>query len=307
MDWKIAKQDFKAYLQFERSLAENTIKAYLTDLVKLERYYSEDEGAKTPEQLTKEDLEAFMATVASAVQSPHTLARILSSIKAFYKYLLMDDKIEDDPTELLEGPKLSRKLPSVLSVDEINQMIAAIDHSTPAGQRLRPMIEVLYGCGLRVSELVNLKKSDLHLEVDYIRVIGKGNKERLVPIGGSAKEQLQTYIEGVRRHQEAKPGKEDYIFLNKFGNPISRISVFTAIKDLAREANIKKEISPHTFRHSFATHLVDGGANLRAVQQMLGHESITTTEIYTHLSRDYLKETLLMYHPRYKTKGQMDG
>lgn len=307
MDWKIAKRDFKAYLQFERSLAENTISAYLHDLAKLERYYSEDAGAKTPGRLTSEDLEAFMADVASTIQSPHTLARILSSIKAFYKYLLMVDKIEDDPTELLEGPKLSRKLPSVLSVEEINQLIDAIDHSTPAGQRLRPMIEVLYGCGLRVSELVNLKKSDLHLEVDYIRVIGKGNKERLVPIGGSAREQLQTYINGVRRHREAKPGKEDYIFLNKFGNPISRISVFTAIKELAREAHIKKEISPHTFRHSFATHLVDGGANLRAVQQMLGHESITTTEIYTHLSREYLKETLLMYHPRYRNKGYMDG
>ena len=306
MNWQSAIRGFKSYLQFEKSLADNSVSAYISDLNKLRLYFEDREKPLSPDKLSPADLREFVGAAANYLDSPSSQARLLSGIRAFYKFLLLENEINDDPTELLEGPKLKRKLPSVLSPDEITQMIAAIDHSTMKGQRLRVMIEVLYGCGLRVTELTTLKKSDLYLESDYIRVIGKGNKERLVPIGDSAKVELQRYLDTVRNHQEAQYGMEDFIFLNRFGKPISRISVFTAIKELARMAGIEKNISPHTFRHSFATHMVNGGANLRAVQQMLGHESITTTEIYTHLSRDYLRDTLLMYHPLYRKKKRSD-
>lgn len=302
MNWEICIRGFKAYLQFEKSLADNSVAAYLNDLRKLRSFFDLAEAGKGPDELTSQDLSRFVTTIAEFLPSPGSQARMLSGIRAFYKYLLLENIVEDDPTELIEGPRLKRKLPSVLSVQEIEEMIASIDHSRLKGQRLRVMIELLYGCGLRVSELTGLKRSDLHLDEGYIRVIGKGNKERLIPIGASAAEQLQRYLDSVRVHQEAKHGFEDFIFLNRFGRNISRISVFTAIKALAQDAGIKKDVSPHTFRHSYATHMVNGGANLRAVQQMLGHESITTTEIYTHLSRDYLRDTLMMYHPRYQKK-----
>ncbi len=300
MDWKSCIHGFKAYLQFEKSLADNSVAAYLSDLQKLRSFFDLPQGGKSPDELSSADLSRFVKAIAEFMPSPSSQARMLSGIRTFFKYLLLENIVDDDPTELLEGPRLKRKLPSVLSVQEIEEMMAAIDHSTLKGQRLRVMIELLYGCGLRVSELTGLRRSDLHLDVDYIRVIGKGNKERLVPIGASAAAQLQRYLDTVRVHQEAQRGFEDFIFLNRFGKKISRISVFTAIKDLAKEAGIRKVISPHTFRHSYATHMVNGGANLRAVQQMLGHESITTTEIYTHLSRGYLRDTLMMYHPRYR-------
>ncbi len=302
MDWESCIRGFKAYLQFEKSLADNSVSAYLNDLQKLRSFFDLPEGGKGPDELSSADLSRFVKSIAEYLPSPGSQARMLSGIRSFFKYLLLENIVDDDPTELLEGPRLMRKLPSVLSVEEIEEMIAAIDHSTLKGQRLRVMIELLYGCGLRVSELTGLRRSDLHLDANYIRVIGKGNKERLVPIGASAASQLQRYLDTVRVHQEARHGFEDFIFLNRFGKKISRISVFTAIKDLAKKAGMKKVISPHTFRHSYATHMVNGGANLRAVQQMLGHESITTTEIYTHLSRDYLRDTLLMYHPRYRKK-----
>ena len=302
MDWESCIRGFKAYLQFEKSLADNSVSAYLNDLQKLRSFFDLPEGGKGPDELSSADLSRFVKSIAEYLPSPGSQARMLSGIRSFFKYLLLENIVDDDPTELLEGPRLKRKLPSVLSVEEIEEMIAAIDHSTLKGQRLRVMIELLYGCGLRVSELTGLRRSDLHLDANYIRVIGKGNKERLVPIGASAASQLQRYLDTVRVHQEARHGFEDFIFLNRFGKKISRISVFTAIKDLAKKAGMKKVISPHTFRHSYATHMVNGGANLRAVQQMLGHESITTTEIYTHLSRDYLRDTLLMYHPRYRKK-----
>jgi len=302
MDWESCIRGFKAYLQFEKSLADNSVSAYLNDLRKLRNFFDLPEGGKGPDKLDSHDLSQFVTAIAGFMPSPGSQARMLSGIRTFYKYLLLENIVDDDPTELLEGPRLKRKLPSVLSVQEIEKMMAAIDHSRLKGQRLRVMIELLYGCGLRVSELTGLRRSDLHLDEGYIRVIGKGNKERLIPIGASAAEQLQLYLDTVRVHQEAQRGFEDFIFLNRFGKNISRISVFTAIKALAKEAGIKKEVSPHTFRHSYATHMVNGGANLRAVQQMLGHESITTTEIYAHLSREYLRDTLMMYHPRYRKK-----
>ena len=298
MDWKSGIQGFKMYLQLERSLSANTVKGYLTDLAKLVDYVHEQSSAPSPLTIQTNDLSEFLQHTAETGIKPRSQARVLSALRGFFKYLLLENARPDDPTELLEGPKLSRKLPDVLSIDEIDRMFAAIDHSTPQGMRSRAMLEVLYGCGLRVSELTGLKLSNLYLEIDFLKVVGKGNKERLVPLGGSAKKWLRHYIEDVRVHIEVDPKHEDMVFLNNRGRAISRVSVFTMIKSLAKEARIKKSISPHTFRHSFATHLVDGGANLRAVQQMLGHESITTTEIYTHLSNDYLKSTILEFHPR---------
>jgi|EP01037_Dinobryon_pediforme_P007175 integrase/recombinase XerD len=229
---------------------------------------------------------------------PSSQARILSGIKAFYKYLLMEDLIKSDPSELLESPKITRKLPDTLSYHEINKMIDAIDLSKPEGGRNKAILEVLYGCGLRVSELTELKLSNLYLDIEFIKVVGKGSKERLVPIGGSAVKALTSWIENIRVHFPLKKGEEDLVFLNRRGSRLSRVYIFMLIKQLAEATGIKKSISPHTFRHSFATHLVEGGADLRAVQEMLGHESITTTEIYTHLDREYLKGTIIQYHPR---------
>lgn len=301
MDWKSSIQGFKMYLQLERSLSENTIKGYLSDLSKLVKYV-QDHTDLNPLTIETAALSDFLQHAAEQGIKPRSQARLLSSLRGFFKYLLLEDIRPDDPTELLEGPKLNRKLPDVLSIEEIDRLFAAIDHSTDAGMRSRAMLEMLYGCGLRVSELTGLKLSNLYLDIDFLKVVGKGDKERLVPLGGSAKKWLRHYIEDVRVHIEVDPKHEDAVFLNNRGKAISRVSVFTMIKALAKEAKIKKSISPHTFRHSFATHLVDGGANLRAVQQMLGHESITTTEIYTHLSNDYLKSTILEFHPRNRGK-----
>lgn len=298
MDWRSAIKGFQAYLKLEKSLSANSIEAYSRDIDKLFQY-SEIQAIKLkPETVTLADLRTFIQWVAELGMIPSSQARILSGIKAFYKYLLMEDIIKSDPSELLESPKLQRKLPDTLSYEDINKMIAAIDLSKPEGPRNKAILEVLYGCGLRVSELTELKLSNLYLDIEFIKVTGKGSKERLVPIGGAAVKALKIWIEQVRVHTPIKKGEEDMVFLNRRGSRLSRVFIFMVIKQLAEMIGLKKTISPHTFRHSFATHLVEGGADLRAVQEMLGHESITTTEIYTHLDREFLKGTIIQFHPR---------
>ncbi len=298
MDWHSAIKGFRAYLKLEKSLSANSIEAYSRDIEKLHQF-ADREGFKIkPENVTLTNLREFIVWIAELGMLPSSQARILSGIKSFYKYLLMEDMIKSDPSELLEAPKIQRKLPDSLSYHEINGMIDAIDLSKPEGGRNKAILEVLYGCGLRVSELTELKLSNLYLEIEFIKVTGKGSKERLVPIGGSAINALKIWIENIRVHIAIKKGEEDYVFLNRRGSRLTRVYIFLFIKQLAELTGIKKTISPHTFRHSFATHLVEGGADLRAVQEMLGHESITTTEIYTHLDREYLKGTIIQFHPR---------
>jgi integrase/recombinase XerD len=253
-----------------------------------------------PEQVKLDDLHAFVIWAAELGMMPSSQARMISGIKAFYKYLLLSNAIEDDPSELLEAPKIGRKLPDTLNHEEVERLIAAIDLSKPEGERNKAIIETLYGCGLRVSELIELKLSNLYFKDEFIRVRGKGDKERLVPIGRAAMEQITRYVDLVRVHQSIQPGYEDYVFLNRRGKALTRVMIFTIIKNLAEAIGLKKNISPHTFRHSFATELIERGADLRAVQDMLGHESITTTEIYTHLDREYLRSTIMSYHPRAK-------
>jgi integrase/recombinase XerD len=297
LDWQSGTHGFKSYLRLERSLSANTIEAYLQDVYKLKQY-ADTLGRKSPDQLSTEDLKNFLQWVNELGMLPTTQARVLSGLKAFFKYLIMEDIIQNDPSALLESPKTSRKLPDTLSIIEINKLIDAIDLSKTEGMRNKTMLEVLYGCGLRVTELTTLRISNLFLEIEFIKILGKGNKERLVPIGAEAVKFLKIFLEQVRVHIKIKPGKEDFVFLNNRGNPISRIMVFLVIKGLGQKIGLHKSISPHTFRHSFATHLIEGGADLRAVQEMLGHESITTTEIYTHLDRDYLRDTIIHFHPR---------
>lgn len=299
-NWKVFENRFKQYLLLERSLSENSREAYLNDIAKLRTYSELFLNNKSADTIHNKDLQAFSAWIAEMGFTPSTQARVLSGVKAFYKYLLLEDVVKANPAELLESPKLSRKLPVFLSIHEIEHLLGLIDRSTPEGERNLSILETLYSCGLRVSELVNLKLSDLHLEEDYIKVLGKGNKERLVPMGKIAKRLLTNYIHKVRSHMTVNKEAEDIVYLNKRGGQLSRVMVFYIIKDLAKKAGVKKRLSPHTFRHSFATHLVEGGADLRAVQEMLGHESITTTEIYTHLDRQYLRDNILSYHPRNK-------
>jgi integrase/recombinase XerD len=298
LNWAAAIKGFKTYLKLERSLAANSIDAYSKDLYKLYQYADLQIGKKSPTEFSLTDLRDFIKWVNELGMIPSSQSRIISGIKAFYKYLLMEDLIASDPSELLETPKITRKLPDTLSIDEINKMIAAIDVSKPEGARNKAMLEVMYGCGLRVSELTELKLSNLYLNIEFIKVTGKGSKERLVPIGGEAIKALTIWIDQVRVHTPIKKGEEDLVFLNRRGSRLSRVYVFLLIKQLAELTGLKKNISPHTLRHSFATHLVEGGADLRAVQEMLGHESITTTEIYTHLDREYLKSTIIEFHPR---------
>ena len=298
LNWQQAKKNFEAYLTLERSLAKNSIEAYLNDLAKLEQFAQTQSTALLPTQLHLQDLRNFLSWLNQIGITASTQARILSGIKAFYKFLLLDNVLDTDPSELLEGPRLQRKLPDVLSVEEIDLMMSGIDQSTPEGMRNKTMLEVLYGCGLRVSELVELKISNLYLNIEFIKIVGKGNKERLVPIGGHAINSLNLWLQHTRPLQTINPGEEDMVFLNRRGKRLSRVYVFMLIKDLAERVGIHKSISPHTFRHSFATHLVEGGADLRAVQEMLGHESITTTEIYTHLNREYLKSVIIAHNPR---------
>lgn len=298
MAWNIFLTEYKNYLQLERSLAENSIAAYVQDVLKLKQFLEISNRNLDPTEVSATDLHDFLEYVNELGMAVHTQARVVSGIKGFFKYLLFEDFISENPAELLEAPKLGRKLPDVLTIDEIERIINSIDRSSPSGQRDRSMLEVLYSSGLRVSELVGLKISNTYFDIGFLRILGKGSKERLVPIGKSAAKQLKIYLREVRIHQQIKPEAKDFVFLNRFGGAISRISVFTMIKKQVLLAGLKKKVSPHTFRHSFATHLIEGGADLRAVQEMLGHESITTTEIYTHLDRDFLSQTLKEFHPR---------
>ena len=300
--WEPQKKGFKAYLQLEKSLSENSVDAYLHDVDMLTQYLQISNDLKSPADLTLKDLQQFLKWITELGLSAGSQARIISGLRQFYKYCLLEQITTKDPTALLEAPKLKRLLPDVLSYDEIESMLSKIDLSKPEGGRNKAIIETMYSCGLRVSEAVNLKISNLYLDVGFIRVIGKGDKERLVPIGSSAIKYILIYKNDIRVHMPVKPGKEDFLFLNRFGNEMSRVMIFMIIKELARQAEIKKNISPHTLRHSFATHLVEGGADLRAVQEMLGHESITTTEIYTHLDREYLRKTLEQFHPGFGKK-----
>ncbi|WP_259069805.1 site-specific tyrosine recombinase XerD [Mucilaginibacter sp. X4EP1] len=298
MDWHSAIKGFQSYLKLEKSLSKNSIEAYSRDIDKLYQFADSQIDKLKPENITLTHLRLFIVWINELGMIPSSQARILSGIKSFYKYLLMEDLIKSDPSELLEAPKIQRKLPDTLSYPEINKLIDAIDVSKPEGGRNKAILEVLYGSGLRVSELTELKLSNLYLDIEFIKVTGKGSKERLVPIGASAVKALKIWIENIRVHVPIKKGEEDIVFLNRRGSRISRVYIFMVIKQLAILTGINKTISPHTFRHSFATHLVEGGADLRAVQEMLGHESITTTEIYTHLDREYLKGTIIQFHPR---------
>lgn len=298
MNWKSYITGFKSYLKLERSLSQNSVEAYLHDVNLLDQYLNFYQLKISPNEIVLKNLQDFIKWINELGLSAHSQARIISGIKSFFKYLLMENLIVNDPSQLLEAPKLGRKLPDTLSIIEINKLIDTIDLSKPEGMRNKAMLETLYSCGLRVSELVNLKISNLHLEIGFLKVTGKGDKERLVPIGSVATKFIRMYLDEIRCHMNVKPGNEDILFLNRRGAKLTRMMVFTIIKRLAVKINLKKKISPHTFRHSFATHLIEGGADLRAVQEMLGHESITTTEIYTHFDRDYLRQTILEHHPR---------
>lgn len=298
--WEPYKKGFKAWLQLERSLADHSVAAYGRDLDLLTRYLQLESKGGTPSSLQLSDLRTFVHWVAGMGLSAASQARIISGLKSFFRYCVLEQIVTTDPTTLLEAPKQKRALPDTLSFEEIESIIAAIDLSKPEGTRNKAMLETLYSCGLRVSELIGLKISQLYLDLDYIRVRGKGDKERLVPIGRAAARYLKLYREQVRSHQVPAKGMDDVLFLNKRGSALSRVMVFYMIRSLAQQAGIKKTVSPHTFRHSFATHLVEGGADLRAVQEMLGHASITTTEIYTHLDREFLKKTLEQFHPGFQ-------
>ena len=298
--WESHIRGFKAYLQLEKSLSDHSVAAYLHDVEKLTQYLSAENKAIPPDQISLHDLQLFVRWIAELGMTPGSQARIISGIKSFFRFCLLEQLVSFDPATLLEAPKLKRQLPEVLSPDEIDQLIRAIDLSAPEGERNKAMLETLYGCGLRVSEVVNLQISGLFFDEGFVRVSGKGSKERLVPIGNRALQQIVRYRQHVRVHVQPQRGEEDILFLNKRGARLSRVMVFMIIKSLAAQIGLKKNISPHTFRHSFATHLVEGGADLRAVQEMLGHESITTTEIYTHLDREFLRSTLQQFHPLFK-------
>jgi integrase/recombinase XerD len=300
MNWNHYIKNFEAYLKIEKSLSQNSVAAYLHDVKLLQNYLDIEKRTGQPDDLKLKDLEHFLAHLHDLGLGDRSQARIISGLKAFYKYLITDDYIKEDPTALLEGPKLAKKLPDTLSFDEIEKLINALDLSKGENVRNKAMLETLYSSGLRVSELIQLRISHVYMDVDFIRVIGKGNKERLVPIGSEAVKHIQLYLDHVRNKLPQYPKHSDILFLNKRGMPISRVMVFLIIKKLAQLAGLNKNISPHTFRHSFATHLIEGGADLRAVQQMLGHSSITTTEIYTHLDQQYLRESLSLHHPRFK-------
>ncbi|MGK7391582.1 MAG: site-specific tyrosine recombinase XerD [Candidatus Cyclobacteriaceae bacterium M2_1C_046] len=297
-NWNLYIKEFQNFLKLERGLSENSIEAYVHDVVKLKQFIEITNRPETALSITPVDIQDFLEFINELGMSPYSQARIISGLKAFYRYLLDEQLIKTDPTELLESPKLGRKIPDTLEFHEIEELLQAIDLSTPEGARNRAILETLYSCGLRVSELINLEKNFLHTEAGFIRVLGKGNKERLVPIGRDALKFIKIYLEEIRIHLDVKKGNEQYVFLNRRGARLTRVMIFTIIKRLAEQVGLKKNISPHTFRHSFATHLIEGGADLRAVQEMLGHSSITTTEIYTHLDRDYLKQVINDFHPR---------
>jgi len=296
MSWESTILGFKSYLTIERSLSANSVDAYIRDVKKLAEFAREKE--KTELEIRRSDLSEFIYNISKSGVATRSQSRIISGIKAFYKYLIMEDYITADPTELLESPKIGMKLPDTLSIKEIDKLIAAIDLSKAEGERNRAILEILYSCGLRVTELITLKLSNVSFVEGFIKIVGKGNKERLAPIGNTALKYLHIYINEVRNHQKIHKGHEDIIFLNRRGKQLTRVMIFTIIKQLVEKIGLKKNISPHTFRHSFATHLIQGGADLRAVQEMLGHESITTTEIYTHIDKEYLRDAIITFHPR---------
>ncbi|SHF74529.1 integrase/recombinase XerD [Mariniphaga anaerophila] len=298
MKWEESKKGFENYLKLEKSLSQNSIAAYINDINKLIEFLGKNFKRIGPEKVKLNHLKKFVEWLNEKGVSPRTQARTISGIKSFYKYLLIEEKISSDPTALLESPKIGRKLPDILSMEEIDTLIDAVDLEKPEGQRNKAMLETLYSCGLRVSELVNLKVTNLFFEQGFIKIEGKGDKERLVPVSSRAVEEIGKYMNGYRKRLKISKESENVLFLNRRGKKLSRVMVFTIIKNLAQKINLDKKISPHTFRHSFATHLINGGADLRAVQEMLGHESILTTEIYTHLDRDYLKSTIHQFHPR---------
>lgn len=298
--WEPYKKGFKAWLQLEKSLAENSVEAYLRDIDKLTDYLQAAQKAVPPQELELKDLEKFIQWISELGMTVTSQSRIISGLRSFYTYCIIEQIVTVNPTALLETPKQKRILPDTLSFEEIESIIAQVDLSKPEGGRNKAILETLYSCGLRVTELVNLRISCLYLDIGFVRVIGKGDKERLVPIGSDAIKYLNIYKNEIRVHVNIKPGQEDFLFLNRRGSKLSRVMIFIMLKELAAKAGIVKNISPHTFRHSFATHLVEGGADLRAVQEMLGHESITTTEIYTHLDKEYLRNTLHRFHPAFK-------
>lgn len=296
--WQNYIKEYKSYLKLERSLSPNSVEAYCRDIEKLYSYVDIQKLHLSPIQISLDDLKNFIEWINQLGMGVRSQARLISGLKSFYKFLLLEEKIDKNVTELLEAPKLGRRLPDVLSVNEIDQLLAAIDLSKPEGQRNKAIIETLYSCGLRVSELINLKISNTYFNDKFIRVTGKGDKERLVPISNKALKEIKYYFETYRNHLEIDKDSQDIVFLNRRGKMLTRVMIFTIIKNLVEKTGLKKNVSPHTFRHSFATHLIDGGADLRAVQEMLGHESIITTEIYTHLDREYLRDAIIQFHPR---------
>jgi integrase/recombinase XerD len=296
LTWKQSFRNFETYLRLEKSLSDNSVEAYLNDVFKLEKYFVETENDISPVNVTYSDLKAFLAWYGSNNLNTRTQSRVLSGVRAFFRFLLIEGEIEENPASLIESPKIGLKLPEVLSVIEIDRIIDKIDLSKPEGHRNKAIIETLYSCGLRVSELVNLRLTDLHYGEEFVVVTGKGNKQRLVPIGRKALKEIDIYKQD--RNSLSVIKDQNILFLNRRGSRLTRAMIFTIIKDLAAKAGIRKNISPHTFRHSFATHMIEAGADLRAVQEMLGHESILTTEIYTHIDRSFLRDTLIMFHPR---------
>ncbi len=296
--WNSYIQEFRSYLKIERSLSPNTIEGYIEDMFKLQQYMEMKHPGISPKKVETQHIRSFLKYITDLGLATTSQNRILSGIKSFYKYLLLDDQIDQSPADKIETARAGRKLPDTLSNDEVEALLAAIDRSKPEGERNIAIIEVLYGCGLRVSELVNLKISNIYFNDDFIRVTGKGDKQRLVPLGGMAKKHIRIYMNEIRIHLNIQKGHEDFLFLNRRGKQLTRVMIFTIIKTLAEKAGIHKNISPHTLRHSFATELIQRGADLRAIQDMLGHESITTTEIYTHLNHNDLLDTIIQYHPR---------
>tara|TARA_B100000927_G_scaffold12686_1_gene10100 strand:+ start:425 stop:1342 length:918 start_codon:yes stop_codon:yes gene_type:complete len=297
VSWKIYIRGFNDYLLIEKSLSKNTVDAYIKDINKLNSFFNSENQKNDIRDIKYADFQSYLAYLSQKNISARSQSRVISSIRSFFKYLELENIIDSNPSNLLESPKVGKKLPEFLTVDEVNKLVSEVDRSTKEGERNLAIIEVLYGCGLRVSELIELKISEIYWKEGFIRIIGKGNKERLVPLGSIAAKQLKIYIHEIRVHKKINAECKDHVFLNKNGKKISRVMIFKIIKKLTNKAGIKKKVSPHTLRHSFATHLVEGGADLRAVQEMLGHESITTTEIYTHLDRNYLRQVILDHHP----------
>lgn len=302
MSWKSLIKGYENYLKIEKSLSSNTVDAYIRDINKMDGFFNSEDSKKKINSINHEDFQNYLAHLNGLKINARSQSRVISSMRSFFKYLMIEKIIDNNPSELLENPKTGKKLPEFLTIDEIDLMVSQIDRSKSDGERNIAILEVLYGCGLRVTELIELKISEIYWKEGFIRIIGKGNKERLVPLGKIASKHLKIYLNEIRVHQKIDNQFVDHVFINKNGKKLSRVMIFKIIKKLTEKAGIQKNVSPHTLRHSFATHLVEGGADLRAVQEMLGHQSIITTEIYTHLDKNYLKQNILDYHPLEKSK-----